>query len=337
MSTELVTMNMALVPESPTIPTLPAAAVAVRPIDLYGALLADARKPTTRRARRQDIADLDRFLARKQLPPDPSLACAMFVAGGAPRANAIATAYTRSMLDKPLSPATINRRISTLRRLVKLARRFEVITWGLDVDSQPVENYRDTTGPGRAGWLRLLAAARKAAGRTAKGKRDLAIVLLLHDQGSRRAEVTGLDLADLDAESGRLMVMGKGKTEKAPMTLNARTLLALADWIAARGSAPGALFIRLDNARVKGQLSRLDGDGVHLVVAHIGLKAKLSRPVKPHGLRHQAITRVLQLTNGNIDAGQKFARHKDPKTTQRYNDNRADVAGAMARLLGDDS
>jgi integrase/recombinase XerC len=329
MSTELVPLNFTLVTAFTTTQNLPA----VRPIDLYAALLADARKPTTRRAREQDIADLTRFL----VCPDPAEACALFLAGGAPQANAIATAYTRSMLDKPLAPATINRRVSTLRRLVKLGRRFDVLSWGLEVDSQRVESFRDTTGPGRAGWLRLLAVATKAAAKTAKGKRDLAIVLLLHDQGSRRAELTALDLADLDVEAGRLLVMGKGKTEKAPMTLNARTLLALTDWTAARGLEPGALFIRLDKARPKGQLARLDGDGVHLVVGQLGRKAKLARPVKPHGLRHEAITRVLQLTNGNIDAGQKFARHADPKTTQRYNDNRSDVAGAMARLLGDDS
>jgi len=283
--TELVPLNFTLVTAFTTTQNLPA----VRPIDLYGALLADARKPTTRRARQQDVADLARFL----VCPDPSEACALFLAGGAPQANAIATAYTRSMLDKELAPATINRRVSTLRRLVKLGRRFDVLSWGLEVDSQRVESFRDTTGPGRAGWLRLLNVAMKAAARTAKGKRDLAIALLLHDQGSRRAEVTALDLADLDAEGGRLLVMGKGKTEKAPMTLNARTLLALTEWTAVRGLEPGPLFIRLDRARPKGELARLDGDGVHLVVRQLGRKAKLSRPVKPHGLRHEAITRVL--------------------------------------------
>ena len=35
-------------------------------------------------------------------------------------------------------------------------------------------------------------------------------------------------------------------------------------------------------------------------------------------------------------AAQKFARHSDPKTTMRYDDNRKDVAGQMARMLGDD-
>jgi integrase/recombinase XerC len=334
LSTELVPLSLDLdpVPAVPTVATVPVLPV-VGALDLYAALLADARKPTTRRAREQDAADLTRFLATV----GPAEACALFVVGGAPQANAIATAYTRSMLDKGLSPATINRRVSTLRRLVKLGRRFEVITWGLDVDSQRVESYRDSSGPGRSGWLRLLDMATKAAAKTDKGKRDLAIVRLLHDQALRRAEVTALDLADVDLEAGRLLVMGKGKGEKAPMTLNAPTVLALSHWLDARGLEPGPLFVRMDKARPKGELARLDGDGIHLAVRQLGRKARLTRPVRPHGLRHEAVTRVLQLTNGNIDAGQKFARHASPVTTQKYNDNRADVAGAMARLLGDDS
>jgi integrase/recombinase XerC len=329
LSTELVPLTLDQLPAVAAVapvPVLPA----VGALDLYAALLADARKPTTWRAREQVVLDLTRFLATA----GPVEACALFVAGGAPQANVIATAYTRSMLDRGLSPATINRRVSTLRRLAKLGRRVPVITWGLDVDSQRVESYRDTTGPGRSGWLQLLDVATKAAARTAKGKRDLAIVRLLHDQALRRGELVALDLADVHLDAGRLLVMGKGEGEKAPMTLNAPTLLALSHWVDARGPEPGPLFIHLDRARPKGEPARLDGDD--LAVRQLSRKAKLARPVRPHGLRHEAVTRVSQLTNGNIDAGQKFARHADPKTTQRYNDNRSDVAGAMARLLGDD-
>jgi integrase/recombinase XerC len=328
MATELVHLP-APAPPPPGLPDAPA----VRPAEMFAALLADAKKPTTRRAREQDATDLARFLGA----PGPAEACAAVVAGGAPRANAIATAYVRSMLDRELSPATINRRVSTVRRLCKLARRFAVIAWGVEVDTLKVDPYRDTTGPGRAGWLRLLDVAARAAGKTAKGRRDLAIVRLLHDQGLRRAEVTALDLADVDMAAGRLMVTGKGKGERSPMTINRPTTVALSRWLDDRGVEPGPLFVRLDRARPAGGLARLDGDALHLVVGALGRKAGLSREVKPHGLRHEAITRVLHLTNGNIDAAQKFGRHADPKTTQRYNDNRGDVAGDMARLLGDDS
>lgn len=328
MSTELVHVP-APAPPPPALPDPPA----VRPADLFAALLADARKPTTRRAREQDATDLARFLGAA----GPAEACVSLVAGGAPRANALATAYVRSMLDRALSPATVNRRVSTVRRVCKLARRFAVITWGVEVDTLKVDSYRDTTGPGRAGWLRLLDVVTRAAVKTAKGRRDLAIVRLLHDQGLRRAEVTALDLADVDMEAGRLFVLGKGKGEKTPMRLNKPATVALSRWLDDRGPDPGPLFVRLDRARPAGGLTRLDGDALHLVVGALGRKAGLGRAVKPHGLRHEAITRVLELTRGNIDAAQKFGRHADPKTTQKYNDNRSDVAGDMARLLGEDS
>ncbi len=268
MSTELAPISAAalLPPDhfADGIPALPT----VGATDLYAALLADAHKPTTRRARVQDAADLARFLGTA----DPSAACILLVSGGSPQANAIATAYVRSMLDRALSPATINRRISTLRRLVRLARRFAVVDWSIEVDTLRVESYRDTAGPGRAGWLRILDVAEGAARKTAKGKRDLAIVRLLHDQGLRRAEVCALDMADLDADGGRLAVLGKGKGEKNPVRLNKPTWLALSLWLDARGPGQGPLFVRLDRARDKGQFQRLDGDGIHLAVVELGAR-----------------------------------------------------------------
>lgn len=331
MTTELVPVAAELLPAITPPPALPPAIPTVGPFDLYGALLADARKATTLRAREQDAADLARFLGTAE----PAAACALVVAGDAAAANAIATAYVRSMLERKLSPATINRRVSTLRRLVKLARRFAVVPWTLEVECMRVEAFRDTTGPGRSGWLRILDVATAAAAKTAKGKRDLCIIRLLYDHGLRRAEVTALDLADWDPDSARLWILGKGKGEKVPIRVNKPATLALSRWLDARGPEPGPLFVRLDHAA--GELQRLDGDALHLVVGELGRKAGLARRVRPHSLRHSAVSRILELTNGNIDAAQKFARHADPKTTQKYNDNRTDVAGQMAKLLGDDS
>jgi integrase len=93
----------------------------------------------------------------------------------------------------------------------------------------------------------------------------------------------------------------------------------------------------LDRARPKGGApGRLAGNSILYVVATLGRQAGLSQRVRAHGLRHEAVSRILAITNGNIDAAQKFARHADPKTTQRYNDNRLDVAHEMAKLLDED-
>jgi integrase/recombinase XerC len=56
--------------------------------------------------------------------------------------------------------------------------------------------------------------------------------------------------------------------------------------------------------------------------------------VHPHGLRHYSISKALDLMNGNVRKVMKFARHKKPDTTLRYDDARQDFAGEIAKLLG---
>ena len=58
--------------------------------------------------------------------------------------------------------------------------------------------------------------------------------------------------------------------------------------------------------------------------------------VSQHGLRHHAITRALDLNNGDVRKVQRFARHANPETTIRYDDSRRNFAGDITRQLGDD-
>jgi len=59
----------------------------------------------------------------------------------------------------------------------------------------------------------------------------------------------------------------------------------------------------------------------------------LGTTVRPHGLRHAAITEALNQTNGNVRAVQRFSRHKDVRVVLAYDDNRSDVAAAIAASI----
>ena len=133
--------------------------------------------------------------------PRRAAAVESLVAGTAGRANTLALGYKAHLTDRGLAPATVARRLAALRSVVKLARTLGRVAWAIDIPSPRAEAYRDTRGPGLEGWKSLLAAARKRA-TTPKGKRDLALVRLMHDLGLRRGEVVALDLADLDLEAG---------------------------------------------------------------------------------------------------------------------------------------
>src|SRR5262249_15112142 len=181
---------------------------------------------------------------------------------------------------------TINRRLAALRSMVKLARSLGMIPWSLEVESVKSEPYRDTRGPGRDGFRRILD--RLVQRTDPKGIRDIALLRCLYDLALRRAEVVGLDLEDLDLAAGTLAVLGKGRTEKSPVTLPGPTKAALEAWLAIRGPTPGPLFRSLDRAR-KGN-GRLTGGAVYLVVREVGRQAGLQTP--PPRLLPPPITRA---------------------------------------------
>ena len=151
---------------------------------------------------------------------------------------------------------------------------------------------------------------------------------LLYGLALRRAEVVGLDVADVDLEAGTVGVLGKGRTQRIALTLPAASLEALRAWLAVRGPEPGPLFVNCDRAE-KGQ--RLTGTSLHRLVRRLGAAVGLT--VRPHGLRHAAITQALDLTGGDLRRFQRFSRHRDVRTIGRYDDNRQDLGGEVARQV----
>ena len=302
-----------------------------------GAFLA-GRKATTLRAYAQDLADFARYVGLA----DPGPAIDLLLSGSAGEANALVLGYRAQLSRRQLAPATIARRLAALRSIVKLARTLGRVAWTLEVQSPRSDPYRDTAGPGDVGWKSVLALARsEAAAGAPRAIRDLAIVRLLHDRGLRRGELVALDLADvaLDSSPPSITILGKGRSERERLTIPPPVASALAAWIALRGDHPGPLFNRLDLAKpvtAPGKISRLTDRAVYDLVGRLGRLAGLSRPLRPHGLRHQAITSALDRSGGNLRAAAKFSRHRDLRTLTRYDDSRQDLAGQMAGLISDE-
>lgn len=241
-------------------------------------------------------------------------------------ANALALSYKSHLVERKLAAATVNRRLAALRSLVKLARTLGFVPWTLEVESVKAETYRDTRGPGRGSVRRMLE--RLDARLDAKGRRDRALLRLLFDLALRRGEVVSLDVEHVDLEGGTVAVLGKGRTGRVKVTLPDVTKAALSGWLEVRGSDAGALFVSLDRAS-RGH--RLTGRAVYKIVRELG--EDLDLRVRPHGLRHAAITEALELTGGNVRAVQRFSRHRDLRVLTVYDDNRSDLAGEVASLV----
>jgi integrase/recombinase XerC len=313
-------------PEKTSSAALVPVSLVSRSLEPAGARLLSAffagRNPRTLTAYRQDLADFRAFMGAETSED----AGRLLLERGHGEANGLALAYRAHLLERGLSPATVNRRLAALRSLVKLARTLGFVSWALDVESVKSETYRDTRGPGRAGVRLLFEELERRT--DAKGLRDRALVRLLYDLGLRRGEVASLRLEDVDLRAGSVAVLGKGRTERAALTLPEPTQAALVAWLAVRGSKRGPVFLNFDHA---GKGEGLAGRSIARLVAKLGNAVGLT--VRPHGLRHAAITEALDLTGGDVRKVQRFSRHRDLRVLNRYDDNREDLGGSVARLV----
>jgi integrase/recombinase XerD len=139
--------------------------------------------------------------------------------------------------------------------------------------------------------------------------RDRAILELLYAGGLRVSELTGLCVADLSLDAGRVLVRGKGDKERI-VPLGALCVKAIEEYLErgrpglARNSSVNQLFLS-----VRGKpLSR---EGVWQQVKSSDSHAS------PHKLRHSCATHMVE-HGADLRTVQTFLGHADIATTQVY-------------------
>jgi len=276
------------------------------------------RSPNTRRAYDSDLRDFATFIGE----PTPVAAMDRLIRHKPAEANLIVMQYQQHMAESDTTPATRNRRLSAIRSALKLGRTLGLLTWAIEIQGEKVRTYKDTAGPGEDVYRAMLGVA---------VPRDAALLHLMHDLALRRGEIAELDLTHLDLAKRKLSIRGKGSAERETLKLPLPTCKALRAWLAVRGREPGPLFLAV-KGRHKGH--RLSGRHIHRLIGAYG-RAVGASDVRPHGIRHTAITQVLELTKGNVAAAAAFARHASPQTTMRYLDNLNDLAAKAAELVAE--
>jgi len=281
----------------------------------------ESLSPRTREAYGEAFEDFAGFTRQ----PTPDQAVFDLFRQPAGEANRLILSYRSHLTTKGLSSSSINQKLSAIRSLVRMARALGALNWALEIPGLKKELVRDTRGPGLGGFKTLLAVASEQA--TPKRERDMALLNLALSLALRRAEMISLDLKDVDLVKGILRVQRKGKRQKIELHIPAETLAVLKAWVSVRGQAEGPFFTNLDH-RGKG---RLTGQGLYYLLKHLGGKCGVQ--VRPHGLRHTAITTARQVT-GDLYATQVFAGHADPRTTQTYfDDDKKEVAAKVSQAV----
>jgi integrase/recombinase XerC len=308
------------------IPAVPAQTIKTQ--DLLDAFLSNKSEKTIL-AYRRDLEEFRQFLQARNIDE----AARMFLSQGLYNANHLALKYKTHLAEtRNLQPTTVNRKLAALRSLTDMAYTLGMINWKVRVKNQKIEgNSRDTRGPGKTGVQKLREEIEKR--QDPKGLRDRALLHLLYDLALRRSEVVGLDLEDLDLEAGTLRILGKGRLQKETLTIPTRTKTILAEWMEARGKHEGPLFPNFHHdPNIQG--NRLSATSLYRIIRDLGKRT--DQKVRPHGLRHTAISeavRKVQAVGMDVTKVLQFSRHKDLKTLQVYIDQVEDAQGKIAELV----
>jgi integrase/recombinase XerC len=226
-------------------------------------------------------------------------------------------AYLAWLHEQQYARSTIARRVASLRSWCRFLCRQGVLASNPAVGLRgPRQDRKLPHFLTRADMLRLLDAP---PGDMPLGLRDRAILESLYSAGLRVSELTGLDLGDVDLDSGLATVRGKGRRERLAL-FGPQAVEALQAWLAART----ALLQQRGPAALRTEALFLNKSGSRLTTRSVGrllekyLKiAGLDPRTSPHTLRHSFATHMLD-AGADIRSVQELLGHRNLTTTQIY-------------------
>jgi integrase/recombinase XerC len=143
--------------------------------------------------------------------------------------------------------------------------------------------------------------------------RDRAIMELLYSSGLRLAELTALDLVQVDLPDRTVRVLGKGRKERA-VPLGRVAAEALERWLRQRAAWAAAEEPALFVGRGGRRLGRRE---IQKRVAHWARRQGLAQHVHPHLFRHSFASHLLE-SGAELRGVQELLGHADIATTQIY-------------------
>ena len=280
-----------------------------RDIDRFLNHLRDERRLSahTISAYRRDLEKFTDFLTRREITTLRQLVIAQ------------ARMFPAQLNQSGLSSRSIQRALSAVRTLYRYLLRESKVAINPFLTARDVGHRQAVIAPRAERRLPPTLSIEEIAQlvtidpRTDLDRRDRAILELFYSSGLRLAELSGLDLGDLDLGDAVVRVMGKGaKTRIVPIGGYARE--AVLAWLNVRSAcareSEQALFVNRSG-------TRLGARAIQQRVAVWAQRQGLGRRVHPHMLRHSFASHVLE-SSSDLRAVQELLGHADISTTQVY-------------------
>jgi len=219
-------------------------------------------------------------------------------------------AWSATSFRRGLSSRSIQRRLSAARTFFRyLLREKQVQRNPVQSVSAPKSRKRLPGNLDADRMARLL----EIPGDGPLVDRDRAILELLYSSGLRLAELTDLDVGDVDISDAMVRVTGKGNKDRI-VPVGRCALDAIRRWLKSRGAWAGtdetAMF-------VSNRGTRLSRRSVQARVEHWARRQGIDSRVYPHLFRHSFATHLLESSH-DLRGVQELLGHANISTTQVY-------------------
>jgi site-specific recombinase XerD len=204
---------------------------------------------------------------------------------------------------------------TALRSFLRFARCRGDIDKDLAACVPAVANWKLSTIPRAIPSSQVELVLTSVDRRTAMGRRDYAILLILARLGLRAGEITALTLEDLDWQEGLITVRGKaGRYSQLPLPVDVGE--AIADYLQHGRPMDSSRCVFL---RTRAPAGGFKGQcGIGSVVKHALARAGVDAPRKgAHQFRHGLASQMLREGASLFEIGE-LLRHRSPQTTAIY-------------------
>lgn len=218
--------------------------------------------------------------------------------------------WSASHFRKGLSPRSIQRQLSAVRTFFRYLLREK------HVRKNPVQTVRAPKAAKRLPEnldADRMARLLEITGEGPLVARDRAMLELLYSSGLRLAELTDLNLGDVDMADSTVRVTGKGNKDRI-VPVGKHAITALTAWHKVRlqmaASDEQALF-------VSNRGTRISGRSVQARVSHWARRQGIDSNVYPHLFRHSFASHLLESSH-DLRGVQELLGHSNISTTQIY-------------------
>ena len=219
-----------------------------------------------------------------------------------------------SLLERGASAATVHRKMSALRALVRYMRRHELIS------SDPMAGLKLPRKPKQLPVFVAEDALTKLLdefrfGDNFSGLRDRTVVEFLYLTGMRRSELINLQESDVDLSAGQVRVTGKREKQRV-IPLAASFVKSLQSYIEARrekGFSGGWFFVTDKGNKM------YDRSVYNIVTRYLSMVTTVEKK-SPHVLRHTFATHMLN-HGADLNSIKELLGHASLSATQVYTHN----------------